>query len=65
MLRSFQNDGGPVPAGQNDSAQLPRGNHDGGVLAFGPDGKLYVAVGDLGRRGADAEPQPGADAAHG
>ena len=36
---------------QQDPGQSERGSNNGGVLRIGPDDKLYVFVGDLGRRG--------------
>lgn len=52
QLRAFQYDAAPNPPNQGDSSQAVLGIHIGGVLRFGrSDGKLYVQVGDLGRRG--------------
>jgi glucose/arabinose dehydrogenase len=47
-LRSFQNDRNNVA---DPTLPVLRGNHNGGVLRFGPDRKLYVVIGDNGRRG--------------
>jgi aldose sugar dehydrogenase len=50
-LRSFQNDGIAPPSGQGDDGQPPRGNHNGGTLRFSQDERLFVYMGDQGRRG--------------
>jgi aldose sugar dehydrogenase len=46
-LRAFQEDNTHAI----DAGQPLRGNHDAGKILFGPDAKIYIQIGDNGRRG--------------
>lgn len=50
-LRARQTDNIAAPGHAGTNNPNENGNHNGGVMRFGPDGKLHVFMGDLGRRG--------------
>jgi glucose/arabinose dehydrogenase len=50
-MRALQTDNLPVPGHPGTNNANPAGNHNGGVMRFGSDGKLYIYMGDQGRRG--------------
>jgi len=58
-IRAIQEDGAPLPPGQGDEGQIARGNHHAGVIAFGPNGKLYILIGDVGVGASSRTSPPG------
>lgn len=51
LLRSRQTDNVAVPGHPGTNNANENGNHNGGVLRFGPGNKLFLFMGDQGRRG--------------